>query len=164
MPDEGARRREEQFLRTRIEEALDGQSAPEGVWTELQTGNPTEMFAGWAIPQTCWWLGRLPAPPDRVGREPSRQPRALPRDRRARRTSTAHSGLTCRGDAAPAGDCAAQRGSPRRAVRGAPALHWSDVDLHAGLRLRWLLTCPAARERQSLPRRAAGVPVSRSSP
>ena len=28
MPDEAARRREEQFLRTRIEEALDGQSAP----------------------------------------------------------------------------------------------------------------------------------------
>jgi hypothetical protein len=65
---------------------------------------------------------------------------------------------------APAGDCAAQRGSPGRAVRGAPALHWSDVDLHAGLRLRWLLTCPAARERQSLARRAADVPVSRFSP
>jgi nucleotide-binding universal stress UspA family protein len=49
MPDEAAQRREEQFLRTRIEEALDGQSAPEGVRTELQTGNPTEVFADWAI-------------------------------------------------------------------------------------------------------------------
>ncbi len=59
MPGEAARRRDEQFLRTRIEEALDGQSAPEGVRTELQTRNPTEVFADWAIPQTCWLVGRL---------------------------------------------------------------------------------------------------------
>ena len=163
MPDEAARRREEQFLRTRIEEALDGQSAPEGVWTELQTGNPTEMFAGWAIPQTCWWLGRLPAPPDRVGREPSRQPRALPRDRRARRTSTAHSGLTCRGDRHLR--VIVRRNEEAQGVRcAAPRRCTGRTSTSTGLRLRWLLTCPAARERQSLARRAAGVPVSPSSP
>ncbi len=38
LTDEAARRREEQFLRTRIEEALDGQSAPEGCGRSCRRG------------------------------------------------------------------------------------------------------------------------------
>jgi nucleotide-binding universal stress UspA family protein len=45
LTDEAAQRREEQFLRTRIDKALDGQSAPVGMRTELRTGNPTEVLA-----------------------------------------------------------------------------------------------------------------------
>ena len=45
VTDEAAQTHEEQLLRTRIDKALYGQSAPEGMRTELRTGNPAEVLA-----------------------------------------------------------------------------------------------------------------------
>jgi hypothetical protein len=88
--DEPTRQRAADVLQAQVDKALDGQPRPENMQVELRTGNPAEVLV--ELGRNRRPTGRrgtrprrLPPSTDRVGRDPTGQPRTMPGHGRAER-------------------------------------------------------------------------------